>query len=87
MSVLSTPKKIKDFFLLLGCRTRIDQVKGHPELGNWPKIIIKVPKSQYHFVRSAMADKMPMGVLWDIQTLGFFENRITKYKFNIEEIE
>jgi len=81
-SNVMTKEKLKDFFKLLNCRVSITETRKE---GEWPSLIIKVPKRYYHFIRNRPAYTMPMGVLYDVQLLGFFENRITKYKFNFIE--
>ena len=86
-SLVFTPLKMEQFFRTLGCRTTIIETLAGPDLdkNSWPMVLVKVPRKDYHFVRSIMAERMAMGTLWDVQVLGFFENRVTKYKFNWEK--
>ena len=80
-SIVSTAREMEDFFRLLKCRVKIDE--DPKSIGI--KFIIKVPKEHYHFVRWIMLREMPMGILYDLQLLNFFECRILKYQFNFKE--
>ena len=82
MNSVFTIKTMEDFFKLLGCRTTINEETEDASLGNINRVVVKVPKKNYHFVRCVMAERMAMGILYDVQLLKFWENRVNKYQFN-----
>lgn len=76
--ILSTPQNYEDFFKLLKCRVKINESQE----GSVIKVKIKVPKSSYHFMRWYLAQTVPMGILFELSLLGFWECRVEKYQFN-----
>jgi hypothetical protein len=79
MNSAFTRKDMEDWFKLLGCRVKIDEID---DVEPFPKLIVRVPSRFYHFVRYTLAQRMAMGVLYEVENLGFWECRIEKYQFN-----
>lgn len=82
--VLSSPKGISDFFMLLNCRVIVTE---RPDVDSPIKLIFRVPPANYHFVRWFLAQSMRMGILYEVETLGFFECRLEKYQFTYIRFE
>lgn len=83
-NVMRTPEDLQKFFELLQCRVKITEID---DVEPFPKLIIRVPRDKYHFVRWHLSQTMPMGLLYELENLGFFECRIKKYQYSFRRFQ